>query len=100
MFIEMLDSTFHGISRDIGYAVKNRNTNDYAVLDQIVVDTFNKTEKPDEVSQKLWDELLETFRIGIEVGLCMNDDVDEVMHAVIGRASRHVGERMIQENEC
>lgn len=96
----MLDSTFHGISRDIGYAVKNRNTNDYAVLDQIVVDTFNKTEKPDEVSQKLWDELLETFRIGIEVGLCMNDDVDEVMHAVIGRASRHVGERMIQENEC
>jgi hypothetical protein len=100
MFIEMLDSTFHGISRDIGYAVKNRNTNDYAVLDQIVVDTFNKTEKPDEVSQKLWDELLETFRIGIEVGLGLDDNVDVVMHAVIGRASRHVGERMIQENEC
>ena len=55
MFIEMLDSTFHGISRDIGYAVKNCNTDDYAVIDQIVVDTFNKTEKPDEVSQNFQD---------------------------------------------
>jgi hypothetical protein len=95
MFIEMLDSTFHGIYRDIGDAVKNCNTNDYAVLDQIVVDTFHKTQKPSEVSQKLWDELLETFRIGIEVGLGLNDDVDQVMHSVIARASRHVGERMI-----
>lgn len=95
----MLDSTFHGIYRDIGDAVKTytstHNVRDYSVLDQIVVDTFYKTEKPDEVSQKLWDELLETFRIGIEVGLCMNGEVDDVMHAVIARASRHVGERII-----
>ena len=98
MFIEMLDSTFHGIYRDIGDAVKNCNTNDYAVIDKIVVDTFHKTDKPDEVSQKLWDELLETFRIGIEVGLGLDDNVDDVMHAVIARASRHVGERMLKEN--
>lgn len=95
----MLDSTFHGIYRDIGYAVKRYTTRthvrDYSVLDQIVVDTFHETEKPSEVSQKLWDELLETFRIGIEVGLCMGGDVDDVMRAVIARASRHVGERMI-----
>ena len=92
----MLDSTFHGIYRDIGDAVKNRNTNDYAAIDQIVVDTFHKTEKPYEVPQKLWDELLETFRIGIEVGLGMDGgDVDRVMHAVIARASRHVGNRII-----
>ena len=94
----MLDSTFHGIYRDIGDAVKNCNTNDYAVIDKIVVDTFHKTDKPDEVSQKLWDELLETFRIGIEVGLGLDDNVDDVMHAVIARASRHVGERMLKEN--
>ena len=99
MFIEMLDSTFHGIYRDIGDAVKNCNTQDYAKLDQIVVDTFHKTDKPYEVSQKLWDELLETFRVGIEVGLCVNGDVDDVMHAVIARASRHVGERMLKENK-
>ena len=92
----MIDSTFHGIYRDIGDAVKNRNTNDYATIDQIVVDTFHKTEKPYEVPQKLWDELLETFRIGIEVGLGMDGgDVDRVMHAVIARASRHVGNRII-----
>ena len=91
----MIDSTFHGIYRDIGDAVKNRNTSDYAAIDQIVVDTFHKTEKPYEVPQKLWDELLETFRIGIEVGLGMDGDVDRVMHAVIARASRHVGNRII-----
>ena len=92
----MIDSTFHGIYRDIGDAVKNRNTNDYATIDQIVVDTFHKTEKPYEVPQKLWDELLETFRIGIEVGLGMDGgDVDRVMRAVIARASRHVGNRII-----
>ena len=92
----MIDSTFHGIYRDIGDAVKNRNTDDYAAIDQIVVDTFHKTEKPYEVPQKLWDELLETFRIGIEVGLNMNDgDVDDVMRAVIARASRHVGNRIV-----
>lgn len=96
----MLDSTFHGIYRDIGDAVKNCNTDDYAVIDQIVVDTFHMTEKPSEVSQKLWDELLETFRIGIEVGLGMGGEVHDVMRAVIARASRHVGERMIQENMC
>jgi hypothetical protein len=95
MFIEMLDSTFHGIYRDIGYAVKNCNTDDYAAIDQIVVDTFHKTEKPYEVPQKLWDEFLETFRIGIEVGLCMNGEVDDVMRGVIARASRHVGNRII-----
>ena len=49
MFIEMIDSTFHGICRDIGDAVKNCNTNDYAAIDQIVVDTFHMTEKPVEV---------------------------------------------------
>ena len=92
----MIDSTFHGIYRDIGDAVKNRNTDDYATIDQIVVDTFHKTEKPYEVPQKLWDELLETFRIGIEVGLGMDGgDVDRVMHSVIARASRHVGNRII-----
>ena len=95
----MLDSTFHGIYRDIGDAVKNCNTNDYAVIDKIIVDTFHKTEKPDEVSQKLWDELLETFRIGIEVGLGLDDNVDDVMHSVIARVSRHIGNRMIK-NEC
>jgi hypothetical protein len=104
MFIEMIDSTFHGIYRDIGDAVntymRTHDTRDYAVLDQIVVDTFHKTDKPDEVSQKLWDELLETFRIGIEVGFCMNGDVGDVMRAVIARASRHVGERMSQQNMC
>jgi hypothetical protein len=42
------------------------------------------------VSQKLWDELLETFRVGIEVGLCMNGDVHDVMHAVIMRVSRQM----------
>jgi hypothetical protein len=103
MFIDMLDSTFHGIYRDIRYAVKTyttspHNVRDYAALDQIIVEAFHRTEKPDEVSQKLWDELLETFRIGIEVGLCMNGEVDDVMHAVIARASRHVGERIIQSN--
>ena len=91
----MIDSTFHGIYRDIGDAVKHCNTNDYAAIDQIVVDTFHKTEKPYEVPQKLWDELLETFRIGIEVGLGLDDNVDDVMHSVIARASRHVGERII-----
>jgi hypothetical protein len=100
MFIEMLDSTFHGISRDIGYAVKTHtstcSTIDYSVLDQIVVDTFHMTQKPYEVPQKLWDEFLETFRIGIEVGLGLNDNVDDVMRAVIARASRHVGNRMEQ----
>lgn len=95
MFIEMLDSTFHGIYRDIGDAVKHCNTGDYAAIDQIVVDTFHKTEKPYEVPQKLWDELLETFRIGIEVGLGLDDNVDDVMHSVIARASRHVGNRII-----
>jgi hypothetical protein len=85
MFIEMIDSTFHGIYRDIADAVKNCNTNDYAAIDQIVVDTFHKTEKPYEVPQKLWDELLETFRIGIEVGLGLNDNVDDVMHSVGSR---------------
>jgi len=97
MFIEMLDSTFHGIYRDIGDAVKNRNTDDYAAIDQIVVDTFHKTEKPDEVTQKLWDELLETFRIGIEVGLGLDgSDIDQVMHSVIARVSRHIGKRIEQ----
>ena len=95
----MLDSTFHGIYRDIRDAVKTytstHNVRDYAVLDQIVVDAFHTTEKPDEVPQKLWDELLETFRVGIEVGLDMNGEVDDVMRAVITRASRHVGERII-----
>ena len=91
----MLDSTFHGIYRDIGDAVKNCNTDDYAAIDQIVVDTFHKTHKPYEVPQKLWDELLETFRIGIEVGLGLDDNVDVVMHSVIARASRHVGNRII-----
>jgi len=95
MFIEMIDSTFHGIYRDIADAMKNCNTNDYAIIDKIVVDTFHKTEKPYEVPQKLWDELLETFRIGIEVGLGLDDDIDQVMHSVIARASRHVGERII-----
>jgi hypothetical protein len=101
MFIEMLDSTFHGIYRDIGDAVKNCNTDEYAAIDQIVVDTFHMTEKSSEVSQKLWDELLETFRIGIEVGLIMNGgDVDEVMHAVIARVSRHICPRILTENMC
>jgi hypothetical protein len=99
MFIEMLDSTFHGIYRDIGDAVKTytstHNVRDYSDLDQIVIDTFHKTEKPVEVPQKLWDEFLETFRIGIEVGLGLDDDVEQVMHAVIARASRHVGNRII-----
>ena len=100
----MLDSTVHGICRDIGDAAKTYTTRtrvgtrDYSELDQIVVDTFHMTEKPDEVSQELWDELLETFRIGIEVGLCVNGDVGVVMRAVIARASRHVGERMLKEN--
>jgi hypothetical protein len=101
MFIEMLDSTFHGIYRDIGDAVKTytkKNTRDYSVLDQIVVDTFHMTEKPSEVSQKLWDELLETFRIGIEVGLGLDGDVDKVMHAVIARVSRHICPRILTEN--
>ncbi len=100
MFLEMLDSTFHGIYRDIGDAVKTYTrtctTIDYSALDHIVVDTFHKTHKPVEVPQKLWDELLETFRIGIEVGLGLDDDVDGVMRAVIARASRHVGNRMEQ----
>lgn len=91
----MLDSTFHGICRDIRDAVKNCNTDDYAAIDQIVVDTFHKTEKPYEVPQNLWDELLETFRIGIEVGLGLDDNVDDVMHSVMARASRHVGNRII-----
>jgi hypothetical protein len=99
MFIEMLDSTFHGIYRDIGDAVntymKTHDTRDYAVLDKIVVDTFHKTDKPDEVSQKLWDELLETFRIGIEVGLGLDDNVDDVMHSVIARVSRHICPRVL-----
>jgi hypothetical protein len=100
MFLEMLDSTFHGIYRDIGDAVKTymtstHNVRDYSVLDHIVVDTFHKTEKPYEIPQKLWDELLETFRIGIEVGLGLDDNVDDVMHSVIARASRHVGNRII-----
>jgi len=65
-------------------------------ISPVVVDTFHKTEKPYEVPQKLWDELLETFRIGVEVGLNMNDsDIDQVMHAVIARASRHVGNRIV-----
>lgn len=84
----MLDSTFHGMYRDIAYAV---NTNrDSSELDKVIVDAFHKTQKPDEVSQKLWDELLETFRVGIEVGLCMNGNVHDVMHAVIMRVSRQV----------
>jgi hypothetical protein len=59
------------------------------------------TEKPSKVPQKLWDELLETFRIGIEVGLIMNGgDVDEVMHAVIARVSRHICPRILTENMC
>ena len=97
----MLDSTFHGIYRDIGYAVKTymrTHVRDYSVLDQIVVDTFHKTEKPSEVSQKLWDELLETFRIGIEVGLGLEDNVDDVMHSVIARVSRHICPRILTEN--
>jgi hypothetical protein len=105
MFLEMLDSTFHGIYRDIGHAVNTytstHNVRDYSVLDQIIVDTFHMTQKPDEVSQKLWDELLETFRVGIEVGLCMNGEVRDVMRAVIARAGRHVCERILQsKNEC
>jgi hypothetical protein len=104
MFIEMIDSTFHGIYRDIGDAVKTytrtHTVHDYAVLDQIVVDTFHTTEKPSEVSQKLWDELLETFRIGIEVGLGMNGDVDQVMHSIIARVSRHICPRILTENMC
>jgi len=100
MFIEMLDSTFHGIYRDIGDAVKNCNTDDYAAIDQIVVDTFHMTEKPSEVSQKLWDELLETFRIGIEVGLGLGGDVDQVMHSIIARVSRHICPRILTENMC
>jgi hypothetical protein len=103
MFIEMIESTFHGIYRDIGDAVKTYTKkhiiHDYAVLDQIVVETFHMTEKPNEVPQKLWDELLETFRIGIEVGLCMNGKVDDVMRAVIARAGRHVGERIIARQD-
>lgn len=99
MLLEMLDSTFHGIYRDIGDAVNTyittRDTRDYSELDKIVVDTFHMTQKPDEVPQKLWDELLETFRIGIEVGLGLDDNVDDVMHSVIARASRHVGKRII-----
>jgi hypothetical protein len=95
MFIEMLDSTFYGIYRDIGNAVKSCNTDDYAAIDRIVVDTFHKTDKPYEVPQKLWDELLETFRIGIEVGLGLNDNIDDVMHSVIARVSRHVVNRII-----
>ena len=100
MFIEMIDSTFHGICRDIGDAVKNCNTNDYAAIDQIVVDTFHMTEKPVEVSQKLWDELLETFRIGIEVGIGLGGDVDDVMRAVIARVSRYICPRILTENMC
>jgi hypothetical protein len=97
MFIEMIDSTFHGIYRDIGDAVKNCNTDDYAAIDQIVVNTFHMTEKPDEVSQKLWDELLETFRIGIEVGLGLGGgDVDQVMHSIIARVSRHICPRILK----
>ena len=104
MFIEMIDSTFHGIYRDIGDAVKTytrtHTVHDYAVLDQIVVDTFHTTHKPDEVSQKLWDELLETFRIGIEVGLGMNGgDIDQVMHSIIARVSRHICPRILTENK-
>ena len=98
----MLDSTFHGIYRDIGHAVKTYTTctyggtNDYTVLDQIIVDTFHTTQKPSEVSQKLWDELLETFRIGIEVGLGLNGgDIDQVMHSVIARVSRHICPRIL-----
>ena len=94
----MLDSTFHGIYRDIGDAVKNCNTDDYTAIDQIVVDTFHMTEKPREVSQKLWDELLETFRIGIEVGLGLGGDVDQVMHSIIARVSRHICRRILAEN--
>jgi hypothetical protein len=102
MFIEMLDSTFHGIYRDIGdavktYTTKTRNVRDYAILDQIVVETFHMTEKPCEMSQKLWDELLETFRIGIEVGLCMGGEVHDVMRAVIARVSRHICPRILAE---
>lgn len=93
----MLDSTFHGIYRDIGDAVKNCNTDDYAAIDQIVVNTFHMTEKPSEVSQKLWDELLETFRIGIEVGLDLGGDVDDVMHSIIARVSRHICPRILTE---
>jgi len=100
MFLEMLDSTFHGIYRDIEYAVNmytsTHNNRDYSELDKIVVDTFHMTQKPDEVSQKLWDELLETIRVGIEVGLCMDGEVHDVMHAVIMRASRHVCNRIFQ----
>ena len=91
MLLEMLDSTFHGMYRDIGYAVNTYTSNsDYSALDKVIVDAFHKTQKPDEVSQKLWDELLETFRVGIEVGLCMNGDVHDVMHAVIMRVSRQM----------
>jgi hypothetical protein len=104
MFIEMIDSTFHGIYRDIGDAVKTytrtHTVHDYAVLDQIVVDTFHTTENPREVSQKLWDELLETFRIGIEVGLGLGGDVDQVMHSIIARVSRHICPRILTENMC
>jgi hypothetical protein len=34
--------------------------------------------------------LLETFRVGIEVGLGMNGNVHDVMHAVIMRVSRQM----------
>lgn len=85
----LLDSTFHGMYRDIRYAV-NTSNRDYSELDKVIVDAFHKTQKPHEVSQKLWDELLETFRVGIEVGLCLNDNVHAVMHAVIMRVSRQM----------
>lgn len=118
----MLDDIFRGIQRDIGADVShylytsygNHTTVDFTEIDQWVVEAFHTTKKPAAVTHELWDEMLETICVGIDIGINMTWhmptfydqelDADEimlsmmtVMRNVFARIARTIGPRILQE---
>lgn len=122
MAAQMLDDMYHGICRDVGAEVagylydhvwtQNVPVN-YDHVDQAIVTAIHTTEKPHAVTHELWDEMIENFRIGVEVGIEVHwpffpdanivdyDDIIvgmlEIMRAVLLRVTRATGQYMLNE---
>ena len=121
---EMLDDLFRGIRRDIGVEVSrymynslmNHTRVDFNEVDRLVIDTFYMTDKPCGVNHKLWDDILETIRTGIDIGINMtwdmhvfyDEDLEEdeimiyimvIMGHIFTRISHRFGLYMLREIE-
>jgi hypothetical protein len=122
---ELLDGVFRDVQRDVGveltaylYATYyNHRQIDFVTIQQVIIDAFDQTLKPAEISVDTWNDFLNTILIGTEAAINtrwyvphfwdedihdedeMMAEVMTIMRAVFTTAHRIQGDLMLREME-